>query len=78
MFLWWRIITGEGLISDKICRETQNTNVGFSLPKIVSLKRKSLKVQPKERGYVGSLIKLSKNICFLCQKREKYKTKHIS
>jgi hypothetical protein len=32
---------GEGHISDKIFRETQNTNVGISIPKIVSLKRKS-------------------------------------
>ena len=29
MILWWRIITGEENISDKIYRETQNTNVGL-------------------------------------------------
>jgi hypothetical protein len=55
MILWW-IITGEGHISDKIFRVTQNTNEELSLLKIVSLKRKSRKVQPKDGDHIGSLI----------------------
>jgi len=71
MILWWRIVTGGGHISDNIYRENQNTNVGLSLPKIVSLKRKSR----KSAAETGKSYRVSNNMeqkyLFSCQKRQK-------